>query len=62
MALLEWRDEFRTGIAGVDHEHEELIAREVLATSIEIEPPERQEDLVAINDRAVWFDIQPVDG
>ena len=25
MALLEWRDEFRTGIEGVDHEHEALI-------------------------------------
>jgi len=25
MALLEWRDEFRTGIKGVDHEHEALI-------------------------------------
>jgi hemerythrin-like metal-binding protein len=25
MALVEWRDEFRTGIASVDHEHEELI-------------------------------------
>lgn len=27
MALLEWRDEYRTGIRGVDYEHEELIAR-----------------------------------
>ena len=27
MTLLEWRDEYRTGIRGVDHEHEELIAR-----------------------------------
>lgn len=25
MALLEWREEFRTGIEGVDHEHEALI-------------------------------------
>jgi hemerythrin-like metal-binding protein len=25
MALVEWRDEFRTGIPSVDHEHEELI-------------------------------------
>ncbi len=25
MALLEWRDDFRTGIEGVDHDHEELI-------------------------------------
>ena len=25
MALLEWRDEFRTGIEGVDHEHEALV-------------------------------------
>ena len=25
MALLEWRDEFCTGIEGVDHEHEQLI-------------------------------------
>lgn len=25
MALIEWRDEFRTGIRGVDYEHEELI-------------------------------------
>jgi hemerythrin-like metal-binding protein len=27
MTLLEWRDEFRTGIDGVDYEHEALIAR-----------------------------------
>ena len=27
MGLLEWRDEFRIGIAEVDHEHRELIAR-----------------------------------
>jgi hemerythrin-like metal-binding protein len=27
MALLEWRDEFRTGIDGVDYEHENLIAQ-----------------------------------
>ncbi len=27
MALLEWRDEYRTGIRGVDYEHEELIYR-----------------------------------
>ncbi len=27
MASLEWRDEYRTGIAGVDHEHETLIAQ-----------------------------------
>ena len=27
MALLEWRDEFQTGIAGVDYEHQELIAQ-----------------------------------
>ena len=27
MALLEWRDEYRTGIRGVDFEHETLIAR-----------------------------------
>ncbi len=26
MALIEWRDEFKTGISGVDHEHQELIA------------------------------------
>lgn len=26
MSLVEWRDEFRTGIAEVDHEHETLIA------------------------------------
>ncbi len=26
MTLVEWRDEFRTGIASVDHEHEALIA------------------------------------
>ncbi len=26
MSLVEWRDEFRTGIASVDHEHESLIA------------------------------------
>ncbi len=26
MALLEWRDEFRTGIEGVDYEHEKLLA------------------------------------
>ena len=26
MSLVEWRDEFRTGIASVDHEHEALIA------------------------------------
>lgn len=25
MALIEWRKEFCTGVAGVDHEHEELI-------------------------------------
>lgn len=25
MALVEWRDEYRTGISSVDHEHEELI-------------------------------------
>jgi len=25
MALIEWREEFCTGVAGVDHEHEELI-------------------------------------
>jgi hemerythrin len=25
MALLEWRDDFRTGIDGVDHEHQALI-------------------------------------
>jgi len=25
MALIEWRDEFETGISGVDHEHQELI-------------------------------------
>jgi hemerythrin-like metal-binding protein len=25
MALLEWRDDFRTGIEGVDHEHQALI-------------------------------------
>jgi hemerythrin-like metal-binding protein len=25
MALIEWRDEFRIGVAAVDHEHEELI-------------------------------------
>jgi hemerythrin len=25
MALIEWRDEFRIGIASVDHEHERLI-------------------------------------
>lgn len=24
--LIEWRDEFRTGVASVDHEHQELIA------------------------------------
>ena len=27
MTLIEWRDEYRTGIRGVDYEHEELIAR-----------------------------------
>ena len=27
MTLLEWRDEYRTGIRGVDYEHEELIYR-----------------------------------
>lgn len=27
MALLEWRDEFRTGIDGVDFEHENLVAQ-----------------------------------
>ena len=27
MTLIEWRDEYRTGIRGVDHEHEELIGR-----------------------------------
>lgn len=27
MASLEWRDEYRTGIAGVDYEHEMLIAQ-----------------------------------
>lgn len=27
MVLIEWRDEFRTGIDGVDHEHEELIGQ-----------------------------------
>ena len=27
MTLLEWRDEYRTGISGVDYEHEVLIAR-----------------------------------
>ena len=27
MALLEWRDEYRTGIDGVDYEHEALIGR-----------------------------------
>ena len=26
MALIEWRDDFNTGISGVDHEHQELIA------------------------------------
>ncbi|UCH52718.1 MAG: hemerythrin family protein [Pseudomonadota bacterium] len=26
MALVEWREEFKLGIASVDHEHEELIA------------------------------------
>lgn len=26
MALIEWKDEFSTGIADVDHEHQELIA------------------------------------
>lgn len=26
MALIEWRDEFKTGLASVDHEHESLIA------------------------------------
>lgn len=25
MALIEWRDDYRTGIVGVDYEHEELI-------------------------------------
>ncbi len=25
MALIEWRDEFNTGIADVDHEHQELV-------------------------------------
>jgi hemerythrin-like metal-binding protein len=27
MALLEWRDDFRTGIEGVDYEHENLIGQ-----------------------------------
>jgi len=26
MPLIEWKDEFRTAIASVDHEHEQLIA------------------------------------
>ncbi len=26
MALIEWKDEFKTGVASVDHEHAELIA------------------------------------
>ena len=26
MALVKWRDEFKTGISGIDHEHQELIA------------------------------------
>lgn len=26
MALIEWREEYATGISGVDHEHQELIA------------------------------------
>lgn len=26
MALIEWRDEFKVGVASVDHEHEEMIA------------------------------------
>lgn len=26
MELIEWNDQFATGIAGIDHEHEELIA------------------------------------
>lgn len=26
MALIEWRDEFKVGVASVDHEHRELIA------------------------------------
>ncbi len=26
MALIEWKDEYSTGIADVDHEHQELIA------------------------------------
>ena len=25
MALIEWRDDFKLGIASVDHEHEEMI-------------------------------------
>ncbi len=25
MVLIEWRDEYRTGVEGVDHEHQELI-------------------------------------
>lgn len=27
MVLIEWRDEYRTGIEGVDHEHEDLIGQ-----------------------------------
>ena len=26
MELIEWNDQFATGIAGIDHEHQELIA------------------------------------
>lgn len=36
MPLIEWRKEFETGIAGVDHEHRELVAL-INALAVEIE-------------------------
>ena len=42
MALIEWRDEFCTGIGGVDYEHEQLIGQINLVYDLISEQSDRQ--------------------
>jgi len=50
MALLEWRDEFRTGIEGVDHEHEALIEQINSVYALIGDAAERQQVVDALGD------------
>ncbi len=45
MALIEWREEFCTGIAGVDYEHQKLI-REINSIYVQVDDKADKEDVI----------------